>query len=496
MLTIEMPAWDQPVVFGDVEPVLSPWRPASHGAVRMPANDTPTSSQGQGSLLAQTPWITPSLFVVTDPEAESENIVEAKHRRLVRSQRLPDSDRERKPTAAVRDQLQSLLASPPTRVLTSEEMDLIWSFRYYLTRFSAGLTKFVKSVVWSDAQEAQQATEDLLPMWAEPQLSDALELLGPTFRHLAVRTYAVRQLHKASDAELMLYLLQLVQALKFDETAWRTADATQKDMYTKASSLEAPLRLIDWLCLRGARHVELGTRLYWYITAEQSDARHGELYQRIADTLWGVFSSENLELVSMLERQRHFVDVLSTRSAEIRRSRDARPKKIERLHAWLMDKKTGLRVLQPPLALPLDPLVHITGIVPENSTVFKSNLFPLRLECRTTNEDASPYTMIVKNGDDLRQDQLVIQLFALMDQLLRAENLDLKITPYHVLATGPQDGMVQYVPSMSVAAVVAQHGDLLSYLRAHHPDPANAATFHVQASVLDTFVRSCGMLFR
>ena len=39
-----------------------------------------------------------------------------------------------------------------------------------------------------------------------------------------------------------------------------------------------------------------------------------------------------------------------------------------------------------------------------------------------------------KLGDDLRQDQLILQLICLMDRLLRRENLDLKLTPYNVLA--------------------------------------------------------------
>ena len=33
------------------------------------------------------------------------------------------------------------------------------------------------------------------------------------------------------------------------------------------------------------------------------------------------------------------------------------------------------------------------------------------------------------------QDQLVIQIIALIDQLWKKENLDLKLTPYRVLAT-------------------------------------------------------------
>lgn len=34
-----------------------------------------------------------------------------------------------------------------------------------------------------------------------------------------------------------------------------------------------------------------------------------------------------------------------------------------------------------------------------------------------------------------------MQMITLMDKLLRKENLDLKLTPYNVLATGPNSGI-------------------------------------------------------
>ena len=54
--------------------------------------------------------------------------------------------------------------------------------------------------------------------------------------------------------------------------------------------------------------------------------------------------------------------------------------------------------------------------------------------------DGERYQTIFKHGDDLRQDQLVLQIITLMDQLLRKENLDLKLTPYKVLATSSKHG--------------------------------------------------------
>ena len=436
-----------PVVYAEAEPSSAPALCASTGESR---------------------WNAAALFTITDADYASENLVEAKHRRLVRSQRSDVLDRERKPTASVRDQLQAILRYPPTHALAPGEMDLVWSFRFYLTRFPAGLTKFLKSVVWSDGFEAQQATEVLLPMWAAPELADALELLGPGFRDLRVRAFAVRQLERASDDELALYLLQLVQALKFDEQAWLAAAADDVGMLRTVRVEDGAPRLSEVLCARSSRSILLGTMFYWYVAVECRDERHGALFERIAGSLQDMLEERNAPLAATLAQQRLFVETLAARSFELRTSRDVRPKKIEKLRALLADRRTGMRTFRPPLRLPLDPLVLVSGVVPDASTVFKSNLFP---------------------------DQLVIQLFTLMDRLLRNENLDLKITAYHVLATGVLDGLVQFVPSTSVAAVVAEHGgSLLAYLRHHHPDDASGATFGVQPGVLDTFVRSCGAL--
>jgi phosphatidylinositol 3-kinase len=177
------------------------------------------------------------------------------------------------------------------------------------------------------------------------------------------------------------------------------------------------------------------------------------------------------------------------------------------------DPKHGLFPLPAPLPLPLNANISISSLVPEKSSVFKSNLVPLLLWFETTDlaenrpsEDDSAdgqdgvavinpdYPIIFKNGDDLRQDQLVIQLFTLMDRLLRKENLDLRLSPYSVLATSTVEGMIQFVPSKSLAAIMAEFGSLQNYLRRDHADDGALGSFGIDAGVMDTFVRSCGML--
>ena len=188
----------------------------------------------------------------------------------------------------------------------------------------------------------------------------------------------------------------------------------------------------------------------------------------------------------------------------MRAAKDQRSKKIEKLRTYVSDSKHGLCPLPAPLPLPLNARIVVTSIAADRCSVFKSNLFPLLLwfetieATRPLEDDVAvinpDYPIIFKNGDDLRQDQLVIQLFTLMDRLLRKENLDLRLSPYCVLATSVNEGMIQFVPSKSLAAIMAEHGSLQNFLRQDHADDGALGSYGIEAAVMDTFVRSCGEL--
>jgi phosphatidylinositol 3-kinase len=119
--------------------------------------------------------------------------------------------------------------------------------------------------------------------------------------------------------------------------------------------------------------------------------------------------------------------------------------------------------------------------------VFKSSLSPLHITFKTS--EGRKYPILFKVGDDLRQDQLVIQIIILMDRLLQKENLDLKLTPYRILATNATAGAVQFIPSTSLSAVSAKYKSVLAYLQANNPDENEP--LGVRKETMDTYVKSC-----
>lgn len=492
-LVIDLPRFDFPVVFTDHEyppPPISSYHHHTPSASNVTLKPPPEvqlgpgiNGTGHGSV--EDEGYVPPLIRVYDPEVGArDNPAENKHRRLVRNHRTGVLDRDLKPNAKIRDELNVIVSYGPTQELNPEEKDLVWKFRHHLTRDKRALTKFVKSVAWQDQSEARQAVQ-ILPKWTEIDVDDALELLGPTFDNSAVRAYAVDRLRKADDEELLLYLLQLVQALKFERISPEIVeDATQDSS------------LARFLISRASNNLKLGNYLHWYLMVECDDQspdqikEHRKLFAKVEYEFMTELmkTPDGPERRKVLLRQGELITVLSKISKEIRFSREDRPRKIDRLKKYIADSKNDLTSLDSPLPLPLDPAISIVGCFPEESLVFKSSLFPLLIQFKTT--DGKRYPIIFKTGDDLRQDQLVIQIITLMDRLLRKENLDLKLSPYRILATSANAGAVQFVGSMSLAGISAEYkGGVLAYLKANNPD--NSETLGVRKDTMDTYVKSC-----
>jgi phosphatidylinositol 3-kinase len=489
-LFVELPRFDFPIVFADHEyppPPVSSLQHLSTSQSNIILKPPPEVHYGPGinGLSADDENGSGGRLVrIYDPEVGArDNPVESKHRRLVRSHRAGGLDRDLKPNPKVRDELAGILAYSPTHILSPEEKDLVWKFRHHLTREKKGLTKFVKSVNWENDGESRQAVQ-ILSKWTEVDVDDALELLGPNFDNPEVRTYAVDRLRKSDDDELLLYLLQLVQALKFESIS-PEADATHDSS------------LARFLIQRATNNFMLGNYFHWYLMVECDDQSEDQLpkHRKLFAKVEYDFLTELVKLPGgedtrkTLLRQAELIAVLSKISGDIKTSRDAISRKVEKVKHFLADPKNEIVTIDPPLPLPLDPSVMITGVDPAETLVFKSSLFPIMMTFKTLTKQK--YQIIFKTGDDLRQDQLVIQIITLMDQLLQKENLDLKLSPYKILATGATAGAAQFVPSMSLQSIVNKYkgNTVLAYLKYNNPD--DKAPLGVRKEALETFIKSC-----
>jgi phosphatidylinositol 3-kinase len=120
--------------------------------------------------------------------------------------------------------------------------------------------------------------------------------------------------------------------------------------------------------------------------------------------------------------QEKFLKSLNEVVRTIKREGGLRDAKVVKLRSLLLETATksssnfsNLIDFESSIPLILDPTKKIHGISVEKASIFKSSLMPCKFVFKS--ENGSEYSTIYKIGDDLRQDQLVLQMIALMDKV-------------------------------------------------------------------------------
>lgn len=180
------------------------------------------------------------------------------------------------------------------------------------------LTKLLLSVDWGVDSEVAQV-DGLLAEWARRapiDAPDALKLLGRerTFQAEVVRRFAVDALRRASDDELLAFLLQLVQALRYQTSGDRGggggpngggdnignpatgggigegggAEGGVGGSGVSSTSVDGAAGedggvslLAQFLIERACKSLELANFFYWYIRVDLEDATHGHIYRGV-----------------------------------------------------------------------------------------------------------------------------------------------------------------------------------------------------------------------
>jgi phosphatidylinositol 3-kinase len=258
--------------------------------------------------------------------------------------------------------------------------------------------------------------------------------------------------------------------------------------------------LATFLIQRACKNSTLANYFYWYLSIEcedhetvrKQDERVREMYVTVLKIFLRTLATGTTDLKIIhanLKKQQCFIDNLVKLVKLVAKESGNRKKKTERFQQLLSDSdefKINFTSFEP-RPLPLDPEIFIKGIIVSKVSLFKSALMPAKLTFLTTSD--SEYVAIFKHGDDLRQDQLILQMITLIDKLLRKENLDLKLTPYRVLATSTKHGFMQYIDSITVAEALAAEGSITNFFKKYNP--CDNSPYDIQPDVMDTYIKSC-----
>jgi phosphatidylinositol kinase/protein kinase (PI-3 family) len=94
---------------------------------------------------------------------------------------------------------------------------------------------------------------------------------------------------------------------------------------------------------------------------------------------------------------------------------------------------------------------QVRGIEVEECKVMESKKKPLWLTMHNANLSAGKVVLMLKVGDDLRQDILILQLLRVMDDIWRKEGLEMQMMLYNCISTGFERGLLQVLSPLSDA---------------------------------------------
>ncbi|XP_063061973.1 phosphatidylinositol 4,5-bisphosphate 3-kinase catalytic subunit beta isoform [Engraulis encrasicolus] len=349
-------------------------------------------------------------------------------------------------------ELKEIMEREPLSQLCENEKDLIWTLRYDCREnFPQSLPKLLLSVKWNKHEDMAQL-QALLQIW--PQLSprDALELLDFNYPDQYVREYAVTCLRNMSDEELSGYLLQLVQVLRYEP-------------YFDCA-------LTRFLLERAHNNRGIGHFLFWHLRSEIHMPAVSIQFALILEA----YCRGSIPHIEVLKKQ---VDALHKLAAvnSLVKTGGAAPRvkargRDNQLREAMLTclRQSGFAETLADIHSPLDPNILLSAVNVEKCKYMDSKMKPLWIVYNNKLLGGHTLGIIYKNGDDLRQDMLTLQILKLMDMLWKEANLDLRILPYGCLATGDRSGLIEVVVAADTIANIQKTSSNMTATAAFNKD--------------------------
>ncbi|XP_058138836.1 phosphatidylinositol 3-kinase C2 domain-containing subunit gamma [Dasypus novemcinctus] len=323
-------------------------------------------------------------------------------------------------------------------LLSEEKRRYLWFYRFYCNTENCSLPLVLGSAPGWDERTVSEM-HAILRTWKFSHPLEALGLLTSSFPDQEIRKAAVQQLDNLLNDELLDYLPQLVQAVKFE---W---------------SLESPL--VQLLLHRSLQSIQVAHRLYWLLKDAQNEAYFKSWYQKLLAALQFCTGKA---LSDEFSKERKLIKILGdiggkVKSASDPERQDTLKREIARLEEFFQDVNT--------CHLPLNPALCVKGVDRDACSYFTSNALPLKITFINANPVGQKISIIFKTGDDLRQDMLVLQIIQVMDNIWLQEGLDMQMIIYRCLSTGKGQGLVQIVPEAVTLAKIHRHSGLIGPLK-------------------------------
>ncbi|XP_053165525.1 phosphatidylinositol 4,5-bisphosphate 3-kinase catalytic subunit beta isoform isoform X2 [Hemicordylus capensis] len=343
-------------------------------------------------------------------------------------------------------ELREIMERDPLSQLCENEMDLIWILRYDCREnFPQSLPKLLLSVKWNKLEDVAQL-QALLQIWSKLPPREALELLDFNYPDQYVREYAVECLRQMSDEELAQYLLQLVQVLKYEPFL--------------------DCALSRFLLEKALANRRIGQMLFWHLRSEV----HIPAFAVQFGVILEAYCRGSVGHMKVLSKQVEALNKMKTLNSLIKLNavKQSRAKGKDTMHTCLKQRayKDALSDIQSPL----NPSVLLSELYVEKCKYMDSKMKPLWIVYNNKVFGGDLVGIIFKNGDDLRQDMLTLQMLRLMDLLWKEAGLDLRILPYGCLATGDHSGLIEVVSASETIADIQLNSSNVAAAAAFNKD--------------------------
>ncbi len=260
-----------------------------------------------------------------------------------------------------------------------------------------------------------------------------------------VRDIAVQWLSEVSNDDFVDYLPQLLEAVKHE-----TWSASPLAKLLLERSLESP---------------RVAHSLYWLLTqslpgqtpqnttgdsdplTSEAKLKVGRYRRRLQMLMRGLHFISGEAMRKVFVTQQTMMQLLISAATEVKTSKDSSRNLVLTKHMESLD--LHLNEMSTPIPLSIGTIA--SGVDVQASSYFPSNTLPLKVAF-VSKAKSDPMLderilvpAIFKVGDDLRQDQLTIQMIRLMDKMWLKEGLDLKMVTFGCIPTGDRQGMVELV---------------------------------------------------